>query len=190
MSQPYTPQQARRVISLGIKAGGAWLVHLGIFAGLLWLSARMHERPAAAERPMGRAQASEPDNPMKHQEKAEPAREDPFPDLPLANDDPRCSWPTVDVISFSPGMTRPTLISGEPLRYPPEALEARIQGLIIARCTLTCLGEVKHCRILKGLPHLDQAAIAMLESRRYSPVRYEGRPITVSYNFPIRIKLP
>src|SRR5687768_2591593 len=137
MSQPYTRQQVRRVIFLGIKAGGSWLVHLGIFAGLLWLSARMQERPSAAEKPMERARASGPDSPMKQQEKAEPAREDPFPDLPLAYDDSGCSWPSDNVLPFGASMTPPVLISGEPLRYPREALADRVQGTVIARCTLT-----------------------------------------------------
>jgi protein TonB len=181
-------QQVRRVISLGLKAGGAWLVHLGIFAGLLWLSARMQERHSAAEKPMESARAREPDSPIKHPEQAESVREDPFPDLPLTGDDPLCPSLGDDVIPYrGAGMTRPVLISGDPLQYPPEVLEAHPQGLIIARCTLTCRGEVTDCRIIKGLPFMDQAALTMLESRRYVPVQYQGRPITVSYVFPVRI---
>jgi protein TonB len=87
-------------------------------------------------------------------------------------------------------MVPPVLIFGEPLRYTPEALAAHVQGLIIAKCTLTCQGEVKDCRIIKGLPHMNEAALAMLESRRYRPVYFQGRPISSSYAFPIRIKLP
>ncbi len=181
MSQPQAQQQLRRAIFLGIKVGGRWLVHLGIFAGLLWLSAWLKDT----------ARVSRPDAPVT--QSAEPAREDPFPDLPLGDADPRCSEPSNnnDVIPFyGSGMTQPVLISGAPLQYPPEALTANLRGLIIARCTLTCMGEVKHCRIIKRLPFMDQAVISMLESRRYLPVRYEGRPVNISYNFHIRIPQP
>jgi hypothetical protein len=173
MSQPRMQQQVRRVISFGFKTGGVWLVHLGIFAGLLWLSARMHESPSA------------------HLEQAEPVREDPFPDLPLTDDVPRCSWPSAYVMPYTNAvMTRPVLLSGSSLRRTPEALAARVSGHIFAKCTLTCFGEVRNCRIIKSLPHMNQAAIDMLESRRYVPVQYGGRPVNVDYVFHVRVTPP
>jgi protein TonB len=87
-------------------------------------------------------------------------------------------------------MTQPKLISGETLRHTPEALAARAEGLIIAKCTITCMGEVRDCRIVKGLPFMNQVTLAVLESRRYHPARYLGRPMSVSYFFHVKLKLP
>jgi hypothetical protein len=183
MFQSYSQQQARRVIFSGIKAGGAWLGYLGIFAGLLSLPPQMHEKPSA--------RARGPDSPMKHSERSESAREAPFPNLPLFYDDPRCSWPSGDVMPFNPpAMKHPVLLYGPQLRHTPEAIAVRVSGLIIAECTITCGGEVSNCRIINGLSEMNWAVKVMLESRRYVPVQYEGRPINVEYVFKIQVAPP
>ncbi|HYI01147.1 energy transducer TonB [Hyalangium sp.] len=175
MFQSDTETQASRTLSRAARSGGTWLVHMGIFASLVVLSARMPKESA----------------PEKPAEKDEPARDNAALDLPPVDYDPRCPGPfDEDLRPYSAGMVPPVFISGEKLQHTPEALAARVQGLIIARCTLTCEGEVRNCRILKSLPHMDQAALKMLKSRRYHPVRYQGRPITVSYNFNIRVPPP
>ncbi|PTL76261.1 energy transducer TonB [Vitiosangium sp. GDMCC 1.1324] len=87
-------------------------------------------------------------------------------------------------------MTRPEMISGEPIRYTPEALRARVNGLVIAQCTITREGTVEDCRIIKGLPFMDEAVIETLQSRRYHPVLFQGKPISVKYTFSMRLKVP
>jgi TonB-like protein len=175
MFHPYTEQQGARVIRLGLRAGGTWLVHMGIFAALLWLSGRMSEKPLAAEKP----------------KESPPARVKPIPVLPPEDLDTRCSWPgDDDVIPFGPQMTPPEFISGEKLQHTREALEARVSGSIIAKCIITCEGKVKDCRMIKSLPYMEQAALTALESRRYRPVRYGGRPVSVSFLFHIRLEPP
>jgi TonB family protein len=78
-------------------------------------------------------------------------------------------------------MTRPTLISSSPIVYSSEALAANIGGLVIAKCTITIDGAVRDCRIVKGLPHLDQAALDVLTAFRYSLAMYRGKPLAVEY---------
>jgi hypothetical protein len=179
MFQADAPRQERSAISRVLGAAGTWLTYMGIFAGLLWLSAQRQEGRSAAEKPMETAREASPSHCPKRAESPSPV-----------DFDPRCGlFAHNEVIPFSPGiMTQPKLISGEELRHTPEALAAQVEGLIVARCTLTCMGEVKHCRILKGLPHMNQVTLAVLESRRYHPVRYLGRPMNVSYNFHVKLK--
>jgi TonB family protein len=184
MFQSDTEAQASRALSRTARAGGTWLVHIGIFASLVVLSARMPEKPPEVEQPKESA-------PEMLAEKDEPARADDVPDVPPVDYDPRCPWRFDEgVLPYSSGMMPPVFISGVKLQHTPEALAARVQGLIIARCTLTCEGDVNSCRIIKGLPYMDQAALKVLESRRYHPVRYQGRPITVSYTFNLRLPPP
>lgn len=87
-------------------------------------------------------------------------------------------------------MTPPELLSGAEVRYPPEALKAHVSGRVIARCTLTREGRVDDCRILKGLPHMDEAVLQALRSRRYRPVTYRGAPVTVKYTFHMKLQAP
>ena len=95
-----------------------------------------------------------------------------------------------DVMAMGPGMTLPRLVSGPPLAYTREALEARVEGTLVVRCIITRAGETERCRVLKGLPHLSESVLGALEARRYTPVTFQGRPVSVIYNFNVQMKLP
>ncbi|WP_394841334.1 energy transducer TonB [Pendulispora brunnea] len=92
------------------------------------------------------------------------------------------------VLPFIPGMVRPTLVSGDEMPTPPrEAIMAKVEGLVLASCTITATGNVTHCRIIKGLPYMDDAILSNLQARKYTPIMYQGRPVSVEYKFPFRI---
>jgi periplasmic protein TonB len=95
-----------------------------------------------------------------------------------------------EVLPFGASMTPPQLLSGAPLAYTREALEARVHGLLIARCTITREGAVTGCHVIKGLPFMNEAALTALESRRYRPVHYQGKPVSVSYTFHVKLDMP
>ncbi len=96
-----------------------------------------------------------------------------------------------DVMPFGAGMSPPQLLStGSPIEYTREAVEARVSGLIIARCTITREGEVENCRIIKGLPYMDEEVISSLTTRRYKPVSFQGRNVSVSYTFNVKVQMP
>ncbi|PTL76260.1 energy transducer TonB [Vitiosangium sp. GDMCC 1.1324] len=95
-----------------------------------------------------------------------------------------------EVLPFGSGMTPPKLVSaGIPLQYTYEAARAHVSGIVIARCTITREGSIQDCRIIKGLPFMDEAVIESLTSRRYHPVSYQGRAVSVSYTFTINLKM-
>jgi protein TonB len=88
-------------------------------------------------------------------------------------------------------MTRPEAISGASApQYTREALEARIQGLMIVKCTITVNGELQNCRIIKPLQFMEKAVLEWLSERRYRPVTFQGRPVAVDYVFNIKLTLP
>ena len=88
-------------------------------------------------------------------------------------------------------MTRPKLISGpSKFEYTREALEARVEGTMIVRCTLTVEGRAQNCRIIKPLPHLEESVLATIAKQRYTPVTFQGRPVNVDYTFTFKFVLP
>lgn len=95
-----------------------------------------------------------------------------------------------DVLPFGAGMTRPEKTSGPAPQYTREALEARVQGLMIVKCVITTEGRIERCRIIKPLPHMEQAVLDSLYAQRYKPVTFQGRPVQVDYTFNIRLSLP
>lgn len=96
----------------------------------------------------------------------------------------------VEVVPFGPGMTRPKKLSGPQPQYTREALEARVQGLMIVKCVITTRGSVERCRVLRSLPHMEQAVLEALYAQHYQPVTFQGRPVPVDYIFNIRLVLP
>ncbi|MFY0525108.1 energy transducer TonB [Archangium gephyra] len=95
-----------------------------------------------------------------------------------------------DVLPFGAGMTRPEKLSGPQPQYTREALEARVQGLMIVKCVITTEGAIERCRIIKPLAHMEQAVLNSLYAQRYKPVTFQGRPVQVDYTFNIRLSLP
>ncbi|WP_309890827.1 TonB family protein [Archangium sp.] len=93
-------------------------------------------------------------------------------------------------IPFGAGMTLPKKLSGPPPRYTREALAARVEGVMIVRCVITTQGRIEQCRVIKPLPHMEQAVLEALYAQRYQPVTSQGRPIPVDYTFNIRLTLP
>jgi len=95
-----------------------------------------------------------------------------------------------DLVVFGEGMTRPELISGRDIQYTREAREAQVEGTLIARCTITREGEIRDCRVIKPLPFMTEAVVAALHTRKYTPVTFQGQPVTVTYVFNVRLRMP
>ena len=102
---------------------------------------------------------------------------------------------------------RPAGGSGEPFRigdgirpparvvdvapvYPPEAREARVQGVVMLEVTLSRTGEVSDVEMVRSTPLLDEAAVAAVRQWRYEPTLVDGEPVsvlmTVTMNFALR----
>lgn len=86
--------------------------------------------------------------------------------------------------------TFPKRLSGGKLRFPPEAIAQRVEGIVIAQCHVPENGVLKDCRILKPLPPMDAAVLDFLHRGRYSPVTHKGKPLAMRYTFIIRFKPP
>jgi protein TonB len=71
--------------------------------------------------------------------------------------------------------------------YPPAALAAQVQGVVIAEVLLGTDGSVLEARILRSIPLLDQAALDAVYQWKFEPVLLNGSPIeaymTVTINF-------
>lgn len=88
---------------------------------------------------------------------------------------------------FMDGMTRPELISKVDPEYTKEARDANVQGLILTKCVIGTDGSLKRCKIVKGLPLMDQQVLSALTHWRYSPVYYQGKAVQVEYVIPVRL---
>ena len=93
-------------------------------------------------------------------------------------------------VEFDPSMTAPAMISGPAMQYTPEAIERSIEGNMQIRCVVNVAGEVRGCKVVKGLPFMNGAVVDALQHRKYRPALDRGKPVNVYYTFNILLKLP
>jgi TonB family protein len=98
--------------------------------------------------------------------------------------------PVETAVEFSDAMTPPVMLSGPAPEYTQEAIDRGIEGVMQVRCVVTAAGQVRNCKVVKGLPYMDWAVVSALEARRYKPALAQGKPVDVFYTFTIRLKLP
>ncbi len=63
--------------------------------------------------------------------------------------------------------------------YPPEAVAARITGTVTIEAVIDAGGNVTSARVLKGVPMLDDAALAAVRQWKYTPTVVDGTPVSV-----------
>lgn len=88
------------------------------------------------------------------------------------------------------GIAPPTKIVDVSPVYPPEAREARVQGVVIMEVTLSPTGEVSDVDVLRSVPLLDEAAVAAVRQWRYEPTLVDGVPVPVLLTVTINFGLP
>jgi len=85
---------------------------------------------------------------------------------------------------------RPVKIRNVPPEYPDLARQAGVEGVVILECTLSPQGRVTDVRVLRGIPLLDEAAIAAVRQWVYTPTLLNDVPMpvimTVTVDFRIR----
>jgi periplasmic protein TonB len=74
--------------------------------------------------------------------------------------------------------------------YPPLALTAHVEGVVIIEATIGVDGRVENARVLRSHPLLDEAAVAAVRQWVYTPTLLNGVPVpvimTVTVQFRIR----
>ena len=156
------------------------------------LAAPLATEPAPASEPeLARpvAKAAKP----KASVKRAPARPAPEVKTPVAARAPELKRPqsggalASEPVPFEPSMTRPQLLSGREPRLTEEARAAHVRGTALVRCVVTREGQVRGCRILNGLPHMEQELLDAVSTWRVTPATAGGQPLDVDYTFVVRI---
>ena len=63
--------------------------------------------------------------------------------------------------------------------YPPVAVSARVQGVVIVETTIGVDGNVTNATIAKSIPLLDAAALEAVRQYEYAPTLLNGVPVPV-----------
>ena len=74
--------------------------------------------------------------------------------------------------------------------YPPDALAAGVQGIVVVEAIIDGAGRVADARILRSIPLLDAAALDAVKQWEFRPVLLNGVPqpvvFTTTVNFTLK----
>lgn len=84
-------------------------------------------------------------------------------------------------------ITAPALLSRVAPEYPPIAVSAKVDGVVILEAIVDREGRVEKVKVLRSITLLDEAAKAAVRQWRYSPLLLNGNPerfvVTVTVSF-------
>jgi len=94
------------------------------------------------------------------------------------------------IVDFGAGIEAPVRLAGAAPIYPELARRVRAGGAVVVEATIDREGRVLAARALRGLPFgLTESALAAVESWRFAPARFRGRPIAVRYQLTVLFEL-
>ncbi len=95
-----------------------------------------------------------------------------------------------EILRVGGEITKPVRLGGAQPAYTELARKARIQGVVIVEAIIDKEGRVTNVRILKGLPMgLDQSAVDVVKTWRFTPATLNGRPVSVYYSLTVNFRL-
>jgi TonB family protein len=86
-----------------------------------------------------------------------------------------------------PGIPYPRRTKNVNPVYPPEAQQARVQGMVFIEITIDPAGKISSAVVTQSIPLLDQAALDAVRQWEYTPTVVDGKAVpvimTVTANF-------
>ena len=88
--------------------------------------------------------------------------------------------PTLKVVRIGGAIRAPERIAYATPVYPPLALTARVQGIVIIEAQIDTDGHVQGARVLRtDSPLLNEAALSAVRAWKYQPTLLNGVPVNV-----------
>ena len=74
------------------------------------------------------------------------------------------------------------------IKYPEEALKAKIEGRVFVNFIVEKDGSISHVKVLRGIGHgCDKESVRVVENMpRWKPGEQKGQPVRLSFNLPIK----
>lgn len=80
---------------------------------------------------------------------------------------------------------------GKHLKYPPEALKAKVEGTVVVRYGLDYTGKVTDAKVKKGIGHgCDEEAMRVVKLMRFTVPQSSKKKVRIHQNINIHFKLP
>src|SRR4051794_5159928 len=111
------------------------------------------------------------------------------PRLPPAGDGPPRAPVRASALATQP---QPLDVAIPASEYPPEALAADAEGLVVLKILIDATGRVRQAKTSKdpGFGFADAAMRSAIAHFRFSPARLDGRPVACWWTFTVAYVLP
>ena len=84
----------------------------------------------------------------------------------------------------------PTKVKDAKPAFPPEALAARVQGVVIFEVVIDEAGKVAEARVVRSIPLLDRAAEDAVRQWEFAPTLFNRNPVPVIMTVTVQFTLP
>jgi periplasmic protein TonB len=92
-------------------------------------------------------------------------------------------------VRVSQGVSRGLLIKKVNPKYPEEAREQRIQGVVLLQALIGKEGNVADLQLISGEPTLAKAAMKAVKQWKYRPYLLKGQPVDVETQIQVNFTL-
>jgi protein TonB len=93
-------------------------------------------------------------------------------------------------LKVSQGVMEGLVIKRVQPRYPPQALQMRIQGSVQLQATITKDGDIKNLKVVSGDAVLARAAQEAVKQWKYKPYFLNGEPVPIETQIQVNFRLP
>jgi TonB family protein len=97
--------------------------------------------------------------------------------------------PPADVLKVGGAVGAPKKLVNVPPRYPDDALQAKVQGVVVLDVVVDANGVPTDVQVAKSVPMLDAAAIEAVKQWRYEPTLLNGAPVPVAMSVTVNFAL-
>jgi TonB family protein len=89
------------------------------------------------------------------------------------------------------GIKPPVLLSQMMPLYTQQARDAKVEGIVVIRCSIRTDGNVDRCKVLKGLGYgLDESAIDTVQNKwKFKPATSNGAPVEIITDIEVRFRI-
>jgi TonB family protein len=87
------------------------------------------------------------------------------------------------------GIAAPTRVTNIRPEYSPEALAAKVEGIVVLDACIGADGRVDDARVSRSVPLLDQSALDAIWQWEFTPTLLNGEPVPVVITFTVNFTL-
>jgi len=145
------------------------------------------ELPEPAQNRMSAFVEAPPPPPPPPPARPLPERTTPTPVAKGTN--PKAEMEPVEALRVGGSIPEPRRLRNVNPVYPPDAIQARVQGVVILECTISPTGKVAAVKPLRRIPLLTEAAIEAVKQWEYTPTMLNGVAVPVIMTVTVNFKL-